>query len=175
MLEKVLVCLDGSGLAEQSLPVIIEPCLLYKSEIILFRVTSANITIPPPLTVHISSITRSIDPQPGPVADLTGDPPVTLEPRVGAQLDEISRDQAEAREYLEGLAQPLRGQGLRIKTAVLQGVPAEEILKYAAGNKITLIAMTSQGLGGRKKRTLGRVVQTVLKESRIPVVVIKPK
>lgn len=175
MLQKVLVCLDGSKLSEQALPVVIEPCLLYKSEIILLQVVTSRITIPPLQTIHISSLMRSKEPDPFPVSDIAGDTTETLEPKVGAQLEGITHEQADAKEYLESVAQPLRGQGLKIKTAALQGEAEETILHFARLRKVTLIALTSRGLGGKKRGTLGSVAQTILKEAGIPVLLVKPK
>ncbi len=175
MFEKVLVCLDGSELAEQILPYVSEPCLKYKSRIILTQVITTSITIPPPETVHSPEITRAIGRKPFPVSDMIGDTTLTVEPKVEIQLEEIEKEQADARAYLDKLARSLRRKGQSVKTVALQGEPGEEILNYSAKEKVTLIALTSRGMSGRKNRSIGRVAQFILKEADLPVLLVKPK
>ncbi|MCD7035819.1 universal stress protein [Metabacillus sp. GX 13764] len=58
-------------------------------------------------------------------------------------------------------------------TAVLQGAPGEEIVRYAIMNSSDLIIMGSRGLGGFKELFLGSVSHSVLQLSNCPVLVIK--
>ena len=172
MFEKILVCLDGSGLAEKALFSLIEPCWQLKSEIVLFQAIAGGITIPPPESIHLPTYGQK-EGKAVPVADL-GANTVTLEPTVGSQLEEMGREQIDAQVYLDRLAEPLRERGLRVKTVSRPGEPGEEILKYAKEIGATLIALTKHGLGGRKRGAPGRVAQYVINESDLPVLIVKP-
>ena len=174
MFEKILVCLDGSRLAEQALFKLVEPCGELKSELVLLQVISSSITIPPPESIHLPTYGQKGEGKAVPVADL-GANTVTLEPTVGSQLEEMGREQIDAQVYLERLAEPLRERGLRVKTTSRPGDPGEEILRYAREISATLIALTTHGLGGIKRGAPGRVAQYILKEADLPVLLIKPK
>ena len=108
--EKVLVCLDGSPLAEEVLPYIAaERCI---GKVILVKVLA-----PPEFNLPI------------------GIPGETLAPvSTGARLDRFQKDLEEAPVYLEAKAQPLREGGLDVETVVLQGTPSQAIIEYARDN-----------------------------------------
>jgi nucleotide-binding universal stress UspA family protein len=185
MFERVLICLDGSALAEQILPLAAENFAPIKSELILVSVLRSDITLAPPQSVHIPPFGGKIDPRAVPVSDMAGE--FTKESEVGSQLAAVERENAETGAYLEKLAERLRPRGLKVTTLVLQGEPAETIIRWAEKHAISLIALTSHGQSGLEqsgyehdapmvlKGGFGRVAQQVLKDSRLPVLVIKPR
>lgn len=173
MFKKVLVCLDGSKLAEQILPHVIESRSGNEGEVILLQVISDHITIPSPESTHV--MTFSINSKPDQIHTSDLGKTTTLEPKANLQLREIEREQLEANIRLESLAQQLRSKGLRAKTITLPGEVGETILNYANNEKVSLIALTTHGNGGLKRGTLGRVAQYILNESVIPILAIKPK
>ncbi|KAA9005108.1 universal stress protein [Paenibacillus spiritus] len=63
--------------------------------------------------------------------------------------------------------------GLTAKVELLQGPPAELILKYAKENEVDVIVIGSRGLGGIREFVLGSVSHNVVQNARIPVLVVK--
>jgi nucleotide-binding universal stress UspA family protein len=61
-----------------------------------------------------------------------------------------------------------------VKVDVLLGEVAEEILGYAAEEKIDLIIMGTHGRKGLDKIVFGSVADRVVKTSPVPVMVINP-
>ena len=80
----------------------------------------------------------------------------------------------QAEEYLEGLAQKLRG-GLEVDTHVRYGHDAEEILAHAEHNDIDLVAMCSHGQSGIGRWNLGGVSKRVVSHCDKPVLTIRAK
>jgi nucleotide-binding universal stress UspA family protein len=172
MFRKTLVCLDGSKLAEEILPFLLESCPQPASEIILLQVITAHITIPPPESTHIYTLGPDSRPDQMRTADIGKT--TTLEPKAGLQLREIEREQREAKAYLESQAGAFRARGLKVKTLTLEGDAGETILDYASHNQISLIALTTHGRGGRKRGKLGRISSLILNEAVTPVLIIQP-
>ena len=61
MFEKILICLDGSRLAEQALPVATESCPAVKSEVVLLQVVTSDITISSPQSIYIPPLGGKMD------------------------------------------------------------------------------------------------------------------
>lgn len=75
---------------------------------------------------------------------------------------------------LEKLAANVRSRGLdSVATSLLDGDPAEEILRYAERNGIDLIAVGSRGLGGLKGLFLGSVSHKLIADAKCPCLVVK--
>jgi nucleotide-binding universal stress UspA family protein len=79
----------------------------------------------------------------------------------------------DAEEYLAPLAVDLRRRGVRVKTEVRRGEAAEEILKAARESKADVIAMTTHGRTGLGRLLFGSVAETVLRESELPVLLMR--
>lgn len=62
----------------------------------------------------------------------------------------------------------------KVKTAVVQGDPAEEILKYAEAEKVDLVIMGTHGRKGLDRILFGSVANEVVKRSPAPVLTINP-
>lgn len=56
---------------------------------------------------------------------------------------------------------------------VVLGYPAEEILDYAEHNDIDIILMATHGRSGSKRWVLGSVADKVLRESKIPICLVR--
>jgi nucleotide-binding universal stress UspA family protein len=84
---------------------------------------------------------------------------------------EVARIDAE--EYLEALAGELRHRGIRVKTQVREGEAADEILKAAREANADVIAMTTHGRRGFGRLLFGSVAETVLRESELPVFLMR--
>jgi len=63
--------------------------------------------------------------------------------------------------------------GIEVNAEVLQGSPAEEIIKYAQQEKADMIIAGTRGLGGFGRLLLGSVAHNLVNYSTIPVLIVK--
>jgi len=152
MFEKILVCLDGSKLAEQILPYATEEAIRFNSRVELFHVV------------------------PEPVIDTQGIPGATgvpIEP-TGA-LEQMRSEQKVATDYLERVASDLRKKGIVVELVIQQGAAGEAIIGYSQDNDVGLIAIATHGRGGLGRAFFGSVADHVLRNSGLPVLVVRPQ
>jgi len=147
MFEKILVCLDGSDLAEEILPYVKEVARRFKSGLVLLEVTMPPSAVVEPTTGYYSA--------PTPV--------------------EIEREEEEAASYLEGVAQELQKEGLEVEYLTLPGSPGRTIVSYAEESDIGLIALGTHGRSGLRRLAFGSVAEHVLKQSGLPVLIIRQR
>lgn len=148
MFQKILVCLDGSKLAEQILPYAAEQASRFDSNLVLFQVVSlANVPAP----TGIESVP------------------------VGVPDNLLAEAETAARDYLDGLAPPLRERGLKVQCVTMIGHPAESIVHYAEENRFNLVALATHGRSGLKRLVFGSVADYVIRKSGLPILLIKPK
>jgi nucleotide-binding universal stress UspA family protein len=147
MLSTVLVSLDGSELAERALPYA-QQVVDKDGEIILLSV----IDLPdfPIYTVY-----------PIPIA--------TPEPDYSTIVNDML---ANARDYVDHLANNLRLSGYRVKTIVKCGEAATCIVEEASERSVDAIVMSTHGRSGFSKWLFGSVTQKVLSTMPCPVVVV---
>jgi nucleotide-binding universal stress UspA family protein len=82
---------------------------------------------------------------------------------------------AEMRAYLEGVARPLREQGLTVRTrAVAEGRPAAAILAEAEAQPCDLIALATHGRRGLSRLFLGSVADKVVRGAAASVLLCRP-
>ena len=152
MYKKIVVCLDGSELAEQVIPYAVELASCCGSEVVLLRV------VPEPLIVT-----------PG-IPGVAGVPVVT--PRMGRQVESEER---ESETYLQSVAERvLREHGLRADCVTLLGAAGQTIVEHAASSEAELIAIATHGRTGPGRAMFGSVADYVLRQSRLPVLLIRP-
>lgn len=72
--------------------------------------------------------------------------------------------------YVEDLA---KEEGMDIEKWILEGHPAEEIIKLAEEQSVDLIVMGTLGRSGIEKFLLGSVADKVIRSSRIPVLTVR--
>jgi len=80
------------------------------------------------------------------------------------------REQAES--LLAKRRKELMSKGVRVKTLLRRGSPAVQILKVSNG--FDLVVMGSRGFGRFKSLVLGSVSNSVVQQSRVPVLIIRP-
>ena len=153
MYEKIAVCLDGSGLAEQILPYTAEQARRFTSVLVLLRVI------------------------PGPVLLAPGIPGAGGGPIVTARMEkQVEKEQQEAEAYLNTTAGHLfKEYQVRPECLTLIGPPGQTIVEYAAQNEIGLIAIATHGRTGPGRVLFGSVADYVVKQTRLPVLLIRPK
>jgi len=147
MFEKILVCLDGSDLAEEILPYVKEVARRFKSSLVLLEVTMPPSAVVEPTTGYYSAPTPA----------------------------EIEREEEEAASYLEGVAQELQKEGLEVEYLTLPGSPGRTIVSYAEESDIGLIALGTHGRSGLRRLAFGSVAEHVLKQSGLPVLIIRQR
>ncbi|MBN1814982.1 MAG: universal stress protein [Anaerolineae bacterium] len=140
---RILVPLDGSGMAEQVLPVVSSIARVLHAEMTLFRAATTHV---------IGSFSSEWSPS------LQG----TFE-----------RTEQRARRYLERTAHRLNEQGIETSTAVWTGSAAESIIGYAESHDMDLIAMCTHGRTGLTRWALGSVADRVLRAAGIPILLVR--
>jgi nucleotide-binding universal stress UspA family protein len=100
-------------------------------------------------------------------------PPQVHEGSRHVVIDDPETLKADAREYLIPLAAELKARGVRATIEVRQGEAAEQIVQAAREVGAELIAMTTHGRGGLGKLLFGSVAEAVLRQSHLPVLMMR--
>jgi nucleotide-binding universal stress UspA family protein len=145
MYKKILVPLDGSALAE---------CVIPHIKIIAKAANSR---------VELISVAEPIEiPTRGKIA-LSDD-----------DLKQINADaQKNLHHYLTSIKNQLKRSGIEARALVLNGKPAESLVKYIENNDIDLIIMATHGRSGITKWFWGSIAEKVLRAVNVPVLLIK--
>ena len=158
MYKRILIPLDGSPTAAKALEQAEALAEKLDSTLILVRI------------VHT-------------LGDLAQSATPSLTTQAATSQDVIARsesagEQAESRGYIANLSEALQKRGLEVETHVAAGVPAPEIIKTAGNAGAELIVMTAYGAGGAhtrsQKAVFGGVADEVLRQSQVPVLLIRP-
>jgi nucleotide-binding universal stress UspA family protein len=152
MFEKILVCLDGSALAEQVLPYAAEEAVRFGSRVMLLHVLLEPVLV-----------TTGAKQNPGEPVETPG------------VMEQMKKEQQQALAYLERIAGTLREKGVDVEPVLLQGAPGDAIVSYAGENNIGLIAMATHGRSGLGRALAGSVAEHVLRNSGLPVLVVRPR
>ncbi len=73
------------------------------------------------------------------------------------------------------VADNAEAEGILIEKNIIEGHPADEIIKYSEKNNISLIVMGTLGKSGLDRFLLGSVAEKVVRNSKIPVLVVRGK
>ncbi len=65
--------------------------------------------------------------------------------------------------------------GVEVKEVVLDGYPSNEIIEFAENNNIDLIVMGTLGKTGLERFLMGSVAEKVVRNSKVPVMVVRGK
>ena len=79
------------------------------------------------------------------------------------------------KEYLDRVAATFAKDGVPARSVVIRGNPADCILNYVRDNNIDLVIMATHGRSGPAKWTLGSVADRVLRQSTSPVMIVRPQ
>ena len=143
MYRKVVVPLDGSELAEEVLPHVVEMIRGRDSRVYLLSVTPM-----------MRGVAR-------PVVDLRPDG------------EERQRVEQELKEYLRKVASRLESVAAEVEVTVRSGRPADEILTFADNVGADLIAMTTHGRSGIRDWIFGSVADRILRGATCPVLLVR--
>mgnify|MGYP005843961153 CR=1 FL=1 len=157
MLNRVLVPLDGSELAEKALPEaqrIVAP----GGEIVLLAAVD-----PPEYLSYSLYGTQPV-------------PPQAMATRGEPDFLSVSKDMtSQSHAYLERVAADLRQAGFTVRPVVEMGPPAEMIIKAAEEHRADAVVMCTHGRSGLSRWILGSVTNKVLSAAPCPVFVIPPQ
>ncbi|HEY7033131.1 MAG TPA: universal stress protein [Thermomicrobiales bacterium] len=145
MYRRIVVPLDGSGLAEVALPQASE----------LARLTGAPVHL-----LRVVDFTR-----------LERYGPYALALEYAAAEPVLTDERAEAKAYLQDVQAQLDGEGLRADAEIRQGRVAREIV--AALKPGDLVVIASHGRGGLSRWLLGSVAEDVVRHAAVPVLLVK--
>jgi nucleotide-binding universal stress UspA family protein len=150
MFEKILVCLDGSEYAEQILPYAENEALVHHSQLILLRIVSEpNMTV-----VESGASYREIQ----------------------ELAEQEQSDVQDARSYLKNTRATLRDKGISAEAVVLEASHiGKAIVNYAEKNGIGLIAIATHSRGNLVQMFIGSVAEYILRNSGLPLLMIRPK
>jgi nucleotide-binding universal stress UspA family protein len=167
MLEKILVPLDGSELAEAVLPYVEEICQRCDSaEVILLRV----VRLPSARSggVFRPSSEHSTELRPASQTDAEiARHPIYLE-------QELASARAEVEASLQPVVQRLRSGNIAARIVVAFGRPVYQIVRFAEREGMDLIAMSTHGRSGLTRWILGSVADRVTRGTRLPVLLVRP-
>jgi nucleotide-binding universal stress UspA family protein len=91
-------------------------------------------------------------------------------PGVIAALPAAEKKVCEA--FLSKAVKDLQDQGVKVGSVCLEGVPAREIIDYAAKNKFDLICMSTHGRG-EVAWVLGSTAERVVSHATVPVLLVR--
>jgi nucleotide-binding universal stress UspA family protein len=168
VLQRILVPLDGSELAEAVLPYVVEISQRCEAvKVILLQV------IRPP-SGHTAATFLPVD------ADFPGETMPASDADLDAARHPIYRDQelasqrASVEASLAPVAQVLEEKGIETRVDVAFGRPAQEIVRFAEQEEVDLIAMSTHGRSGLSRWILGSVADKVLRGTHLPVMLVRP-
>ncbi len=150
-IHSILVPLDGSPYSEAALPYATEMARTFDAEIHLVRVAE---------TAQLYGMLG----------------PGTMTPPATDTLNEIAQQLVrDAQEYLARVEERLRGEGLRVSSDTLEGIPGEQILAYERERAVDLVVMATHGRTGLSRVVFGSVAERVLKSGSEPVLMVHPE
>ncbi len=149
MYKRILVPLDGSGLAEKAL-----------------SHAKTMATACGPAEIDLMFV---VEPLRNTVVSGYGD----KDKEFFAQSDK--KAEAWGKDYLAKVSKELKSDGIATKSLVLIGTAADTILDYAKKNAIDLIVMSTHGRSGLSRWAFGSVAEKVLSTSTSPVLIVRPE
>jgi len=144
LFSRILVALDGSDYSLKALNLAVDLAKKYQSQLVLVHVVMRQIyAINPP------------------------------EAGILAGTAIVRELEAEGKAILAKGEETVRAQGLPVETRLRQGVPAEELLRAAAEEKVDLMVLGSRGLSQVKAFLLGSVSDKVSHHAKCPVLIVR--
>jgi nucleotide-binding universal stress UspA family protein len=144
-LQRLLVPLDGSTLAEAALETALKLPLEAGAEFLLVQA----IELP----------------------ELWGEEFVSAE--TVASLPSVEEQEALAQTYLDGIAQSLRRQGYSARIHIETGHPATVIAAAAVSQSVDMIVMSTHGRSGLSRWVFGSIAEKVVRTVECPVLLVR--
>ncbi len=80
-----------------------------------------------------------------------------------------------AENYLAGVADELRREGIDVETKVVKGRAAAQIMGYCEQENVGLIAMSTHGRSGLARWVMGSGIDKILRACEQPVLLVRPR
>ena len=106
-----------------------------------------------------------------PVVPVPGD--AYISPKMYDDLTESARGFAQ--KQLDKLVAQVKKARVKSRAFVLEGAPAEEIVRFARGRRVDLIVMGTHGRAGLAKLFVGSVADRVVAAASCPVLTVRGK
>jgi len=144
LFSRILVGLDGSEYSLKALEFAVDLAKKYSSQLVLIHVVMRQIyAINPP------------------------------EAGILAGTAIVRELEAEGKAILAKGEETVKAQGLPVEARLRQGVPAEELLRAAADEKVDLIVLGSRGLSQVRAFLLGSVSDKVSHHAKCPTLIVR--
>jgi nucleotide-binding universal stress UspA family protein len=89
--------------------------------------------------------------------------------------DHVTMCKRDSEQYLAKIEKWLKDTGLRVRSEVLTGKPADAIVDYVNKNPVNLIVMSTHGRSGLGRWVFGSVAEKVLLGVTSPILLIRPQ
>jgi len=159
---KIVVPLDGSQLAETVLPhveVLTKQRGAEPMEVVLLCVSE------PAVTMTYYSPSARLETPTGAVHVMPQD----------YQRELLARQKLLAGQYLAGVAERLKQVYPHVRSEVLEGEPAKEIISYAERSPFSVIVMSTHARGGLSRWAYGSVAAKLLQNVPSPILLVRPQ
>jgi nucleotide-binding universal stress UspA family protein len=147
MFDKILIATDGSKHSEKAAEKALE----------MARLTGGKVT-----ALYVADVSNYFAP-----VDVSYN--ITDE-AIGGMRSLVLKDAAAAVKRVEEMA---KAAGVPFEGKIVEGNPANDIMKFAEESKEDLIVIGSIGKTGLEKFLLGSVAEKVVRNSRVPVLVVR--
>ncbi len=152
MYNKILVPLDGSESSEEVLTLVKMLADVGKSEIILLRVIEYPLTVYPPDYEFLA-----------------------FDPDIQSSILKKKQDYSqEAGTYLERIVTEMEKAGMRAASEICDGPVVDSILDCVNRLGTDVVVLATYGQSGGEEGTIGAVANRVLRESQVPVLLVRP-
>ena len=154
MFSKILVCLDGSKETEQIIPYAVAQAQCFNGSITLINVINVpSVAVP----ASLKAIPRKHEVKE--IGDEKG----------------ITESEKQAADYLGKLSRLLEKGGINVDCVIIRGTPAESIAAYSDQHDMDLIILTTRERSSLGRTVFGSVTDFVARNTKAPVLIIKPK
>jgi nucleotide-binding universal stress UspA family protein len=157
MFKTIVVPLDGSRFSSIALKYAIDIADHYKAQLILVRAVER--------TVPIATAGASIGVETAASSRLA----------VEAAEREDRIHERQAKQYMRKKVREVASEGVKAEYHVVFGDPYKSIMDICKQEKADLVVMTTHGKSGLKRAILGSVADKIVRDARVPVLVIRPK
>lgn len=144
MFSRILVAVDGSPFAERALKYALDLAKKYGAKLIIVHVVLRRFYAVTPSEAGVLATTVF-----------------------------VKEMEAEGREIIKKAEAYAKGEGADCECKLVQGVPADEIVKIAESEKVDLIVMGSRGLTEVRAFLLGSVSDKVSHHAKCPTLIVK--